>query len=431
MDAFDEILQPTLGALDDSLLRHMPACAYRDYCRWALSARNPVREQWLHLMGIPQLVRLTSELLDGTTTRGWEHLVRSTLPMNVYQLYEIVSDNLAIGLAATPRDATRSLQRSVLLGFNDAVIQRLSGSGKAAAELLEPIRAAADRISVFEQSLSPDKHRAVVSAYLAQAPGIALEDLEHSLWPNLVANLEACAQLAARMDEHEVGPIFRRSLINRYRGVSALIDDPWMTFSRTVQVGIDTILVEATLIYYVGVLAEEIHSYPRFGDAVAGGTVTEALYHAALALRLLNDAGTSLLTGAGEQRAELVRVLEDTFNGDRAACGQMAALLRASAPSVGPAMTRIQKDIVHGEFNLVVHGLQEVHPQQGIPLLGQRLARLSRLYGEAKALLQVHLDSMNRCLGDGTIGRVIDRFVVFHENLYAHKYHERSGEYAI
>jgi len=431
METFEEILHPTLSALDDSLLRHMPACGYRDYCRWALSARNPAREQWLRLMGISQLVRLTAELLRGTTDQGWEHLVQSTLPMNVYQIYEIITDNVAIGLATAPRDATHSLQRGVLLGFNSAMIQRLDGNRQAAADLLDSIREDAGRISAFEQSLSPARHRAAALAYLAQAAGVTLEDLERSLWPSLVANVEACAQLAARMDPRKVGPALRRSLINRYQGVSLLADDPSMTFSRMVRVGVDTILVEATLIYYVGVLAEEIYSYPQFGGAVADGTVTEALYHAAMALRLLNDAGTSLLARADEQRTAFVQVLEDTFARDRTACSRMAALLQASAGSAGPAMTRIHKDLVHGELNLVIHGLHDMHPQQGIPVLARRLAHLSRLYAETKDLLQAHLDSMSRHLGDDTIGKLIHRFVVFHENLYAHQYHEEAGEYAI
>src|SRR4051812_3038170 len=95
-----QILENTLAALETSLAEYMPDCAYRDFYQWALSASNPLGTTWLEALGVYQTTHLTFELLDGIISdEAWDVLVPYISPMNTYLAYEVVSDNLAIGLA--------------------------------------------------------------------------------------------------------------------------------------------------------------------------------------------------------------------------------------------------------------------------------------------------------------------------------------------
>jgi hypothetical protein len=82
----------------------MPSSAYRDFYLWALSSENPHRQTFLEVNGITQLVKLTITLLDGLVdSQDWPQLAEASILMSTYQIYEIVSDNLAIGLGLRPK----------------------------------------------------------------------------------------------------------------------------------------------------------------------------------------------------------------------------------------------------------------------------------------------------------------------------------------
>src|SRR4051794_34988851 len=127
---FKRMLAETVAAFETSLLRDVPESAYRDFCEWALSARNPRSLEWMQSLGITQLVHLTSKLFEGLLDEPeWMRLLDYARSMNVYQLYEIVSDNLAIGLARpAPDDAAQQARHRLLRAFNAVTIQRLEGS---------------------------------------------------------------------------------------------------------------------------------------------------------------------------------------------------------------------------------------------------------------------------------------------------------------
>ncbi len=95
-----ETLEITVAGLEHSLIGHLPHCAYQDYCAWAVSEANPQRETWLHVMGIPQFVSLTLNLFEGVIPEPYmAAMLKVSVPVNVYLMYEVVSDDLAIGLA--------------------------------------------------------------------------------------------------------------------------------------------------------------------------------------------------------------------------------------------------------------------------------------------------------------------------------------------
>jgi hypothetical protein len=73
-----------------------------------------------------------------------------------------------------------------------------------------------------------------------QLHGGALADLEYAFWPQLVATIESCKELADSMPHQ---PALRVGLINRYRAVTALLDDEFASVSRHLCAGADAILL--------------------------------------------------------------------------------------------------------------------------------------------------------------------------------------------
>jgi hypothetical protein len=430
-DRFTKALHLSVQGLRNSIQQHMPDCAYRDFCLWILSAEEPVRMRWLDTMGVPQLVRLTLSLLDGLLQEHhWEPLMDAMLPINTYLTYEVISDNLALGLARPgPADKTPALRREVLLAFNSAMVERLRGGGVPARELLEPQRSATERISAFEQSLSPAKHRSLAQLYLAQHRHVLPTALEHAVWPGLLANIETCVDMARAMEGHAIHPLLVRGLINRYQGCNALLEDAGMAFPRRVHIGVDTILVEPTLFYYAGVLGERLYALEHFRQVVEDGTLAEAAYYAARQVRLLNDLGPTLVTQTDEQRKALLQALKNAARAEPS--HTLSRLLLDSTARLGPVLTRIQKDLEHGEFNLVLHGLMDMPALQALPLFEQKLAQCAQLYAQGGQRLRSALGALSATLEHDGISQTIGRFVFFHEKLYANQYNEQSGEYAV
>ncbi len=425
-----ETLEITVAGLEHSLIGHLPHCAYQDYCAWAVSEANPQRETWLHVMGIPQFVSLTLNLFEGVIPEPYmAAMLKVSVPVNVYLMYEVVSDDLAIGLARRcPDDPIYERQHRLLREFNRAAVKRLIGSTLPTEYLLEPVRALAEQISGFEQSLVPEKHRAMVRGYLAAAAGrVAASDVEYSLWPRLIANVETCVQVARLVEDLRIGPVVREGLIRRYLAVDSLLDNPVVPLTRRLGIGADAILVVPTLAYYIGVLAEQVMPLEGLGVVIADGSLEAVLNQAALLVRLLNDVGPRLLLDP-EQPAAFVSGLKARLNGHNPS---LAMLLMENLEQFRPLMTRLHKDLFHGEFNVSLDGLADRAAAQALANFETRLVALGAVYRTESQRLARSLDVLAACLGDETVSRLIGRFVSFHEALYASAHTDEAGEYTV
>ncbi len=430
---YQRLLAITLAGLKASLHRHMPTGDYRDFYLWAISAENPHQDVYLQAVGITQLVKLTVTLLEGLADEDeWHCLLNHTVPMNVYQIYEIVSDNLAIGLAAPSNgNAVHRLRRDLLCKFNNAMVERLNGAPRPAEQLLGPLQPAARHISLFEQSLTWRKHRVFAEAYLSHGNGSSLNDLDYALWPLLVANVEACADLAQSVNTCQLGHLLRAGLTSRYQAVNRLLRGESLTLPQLAKVGTHAILVIPTLAYYVAVLAEIIQPMNYFPRIVADGMLADALYDAALVVRLLNDLGTELLTQVAGERAALLERLEMRYYACPAAAQTVTSLLVGAAPEFG-LLTRVHKDILFGEFNVVLHNLANSQTvPEALSIFGHSLDYFSQLYANRYTRLVETLALISERLGDERVSQLVFRFVRFHQELYGNVYSTSVGEYAI
>ena len=425
------ILTTTIAHTTASLREYLSPGTLRDYYLWGLDPECPYRDQFLQITGISQLVKMTVMLLDGLLDdREWERLAPYCAFMNSYQILEIVSDNLAIGLARPiPHDTTITERRTLLRMFNQAMIDRLRGDKRPAQEVLADLRSPAQRISLFAQSLAPHEQRQLAEEY-ARGHGGDLAAIEHGVWPLLVANMETCTALATLVDDCLAGPLVRDGLIRRYNGVNQLLDSQAMPLDRRVEIGTDTILVVPTLAYYVAVLAEIIRPQSALANLIADGTLGRALHDAALIVRLLNDLGTALLTLGPTERAELVSDLGLRYDADPAGPATVLDVLLRAAPQT-TLLTRLEKDIVFGEFNIGLHALLDHSVPKALAIFGEHLDWLGQLFGAHLTRLTGELQTIGARLEDGFISEMISRFVRFHTLLYSQPHATHAGEYAV
>lgn len=418
-----QTLDASVTGFESSVRRHMPASPYRDYCLWAMSSDNPRRDDYLQTVGIIQLVNLTVMLLDDLIgDDDWEELTDLSVVMNAYLIHEAASDNLANGLRnIQPRDTTFRLRKNTLYTFNGVMLKCLDNDDRQSAiELLESIKAAARRISNFEEDLKRDKHVHLVQTYLSQRPDVSLDDLEYSTWPNLVANIESCIDFVRATKAYCVGSIIREGLVNRYYAVNKLLKAGNMTLSQLANVGTHSILVMPTLAYYIALLAEVIEPQPRISLLVADGTLGAALYDAALLLRLLNDLGTEVCTLTPEERVALLHQLTSWHHRHSKSTQTIFDVLAGVADEDEPGiLTRLRKDVLLGEFNVGLYSLASANSvSESILAFGRNIDYFVQLYAHHYARLEEKLAIIDACLGTDTISELILRFVKFHERMY-------------
>ncbi|MFG1795388.1 hypothetical protein [Nocardia sp. NPDC049149] len=415
----------TQAALLDQLDRYLPDPDYRAYFRWALSEQNPQRALFTRIIALTQLGNLTAAMLaDLPGPDDWPTLVRHAIPVNVYQVFEVVSDNLGIGLALVAPDEP-SETRDLLLHFNAVAAADLrTPTKRPAVELLAPLRARSERISAFTQSLRPDEHARIVDAY-ADSTGHASARLERSVWSGLVANLESGRDVLSAIAGTSAEPQVRAQTIERYRAVDRTLRESRLGRDDLVDICRNAILVTPTLGYFAAVFGELSHLDSGYLAAVADGSLFAAFDTAAVLVRLLNDIGTPLLQMSRDQRHVLLSELLLRYPADTV----ITVLAKAIEE---PALNRFRKDLAHGEFNVCLHPLLRVDDlDEGLTELTDGLDHFAELYARRSTLLDQQLAELGQRLHDGRILEVTRRFVDFHRRLYTHRYDTLAGDYAI
>jgi len=431
MSLHDEIAKATIESVRSSLMRHMPPSPQKNYYLWGISNSNPHREDFLQMVGIYQLINLSVQMIGDLI----EEVDRQTVAqycgrINAYFLYEIVSDNLANGLSSLcVIDQNASNRRDILHAFNHVMTTRLKGEHNATAELLKPIEGLTQSISSFAQSLNPRKHQTCISAYLAQHPDVKQEEIEYGVWPMLVANIESCYELAEYMSHFQVGDLLQQGFVDRYQGVTNTIQvDHGLPLGELVRMGTHTVSVVPVLAYFAGVLTEIIRAEPRLYSIIQDGTLADALNTSAVIVRLVNDVGM-LLTLSQAERKNVMNQLWDHYHNNKSDIDAIDHLLM-SAPDEYTMLTRLQKDLLHGEFNICLHNLAYSNSiDEALTLLDNNLANLSELYYRSQTHLHDLLASIDRRMTNRTLSNLIAGFVRFHEMIYAEPYNSTIGEY--
>ncbi|WP_157545681.1 hypothetical protein [Hamadaea tsunoensis] len=429
-----QLQEATCEAITTAVRRYLPAGAYRDFTLWAFSPANPRRQDYLQVTGLTQLVTMNVTLLSGLVEHDdWADVERYLALMNAYQFFETISDNVAMGLGS-PRLAETGRERLELVtALNRAMIGALA-PGRATPALLllsGAPRAAAERVSAFDQSLASAKYAGIAEEYARHGAGITSGEIEFGLWGALVTNVETCRDIAEAMASRPVGPLLRDGLSSRYRAVDRSLRAASLSRMELATLGAHSILVMPTLAYGIGVLADATTGTDLAG-VLADGTLTDVLFDAALLVRLQNDVGTRLLRMATAQQDALLHRLarQAADTGRTTVADAFALLVEAAVTEV--SLTRLEKDIVNDEFNIALWNARRAGDAAGaLRALGESLAYFAVLYTQHSGRLASGLGWLDERLGDRRISTVVERFVRFHERMYAHRYTEAIGEYAI
>ncbi|MEL7433061.1 MAG: hypothetical protein AAFN11_03865 [Chloroflexota bacterium] len=427
-----QIFDVTTQRFVQSLQHRTPTGSFRDFQLWGISDKNPQRDIWVQILGIPQLTALTRKLLDGILTDDeWAQMSEYIAIMNAYLLHETVSDNIAIGMYYhNAHGDTADLRMQVIASFNDATISLLeSANSDQTEQLLMSVQPHAERISRFQHSLTETEMRHFATLYrkMSATPHIA-KDLEFNPLPSLWTNMYTCHDVAVWSTELACADLVKRGLVWRYASVNRQLRDlSNLTVADLVETGAHSILVMPVLAYYIGVIAEVIKPNEAFADVLADNSLETALYDAALLVRLLNDLGTGLLTQQTE-RALLHQQLLKQVSKPRTRTF-IQALEAVAKQNV--ALTRLNKDIQHGEFNVVLAKMIDVTASKvAVEEFMQLLDQFATIYDTHYNRMLSLSAGLSERLGTDFASQLIIRFVKFHEKIYSQRFDTQDGDYA-
>jgi hypothetical protein len=434
-----QLQQGTCETIATAVRQHLPASGYREFVLWALSTDNPRRSDYLQMTGLTQLVTMNMTLLGGLIEADAWPTVRGHLElMNAYQFFETITDNVAMGLGSPTLTGPAVERLEVVTALNRAMLQALTPRHSEPAVLLlsGAPRQAARRASAFDLSLVTAKYADMAEEYARHQIHVGAEpdvpDIEYGLWAALVANVETCRSVAEALDATPVGALVRDGLLSRYRAVDRSLRGQSLSRMELAMLGAHTILVIPTLAYGMGVLAIAGATIPELQAVLADGMLADVLFDASLLVRLQNDVGTRLLTMPPlEQRALIQRLNRRAVDRQKVDAYDAMTLLAEEAEHE-IALTRVHKDILKEEFNVVLwHARRAADAGSALSAFADSLDYMSVLYAHHMIRLQNGLKALDERLGDRRMTTVIERFVRFHERMYSHRFTERTGEYAI
>ena len=423
------LVQATVEKIKTSLMQHMPAGVQRDFYLWGISPANPNRDEFLQLIGMNQVINLASHILGPMVKPDdWQTLAEYSGLIHAYFMYELVSDDLAIGLSLLPnRDALIQTRKDILHSFNGAMVKRLSGVPNHSSELLEFIQPSTLNIDGYNQASANEKYVKHFQQFVKTQSHLTSESFE--LWPILVANVEACNALVEATECLEISPIIRQGFINRYASVSQSLDAHInMTLEELTSIGTHTVSVIPVLAYYIGVLTEVIDPQPEIKGVIEDGTLEDALATAATIIRILNDMGVVATYSTGK-RTSLIHSLWKASENKPMNVQSITQLLCHVANKT-EALTRFQKDILYGEFNICLHNLAYTESiEYGISIFGENLTYFAQLYRHSQMHLRDVLAGLDRRLKNNAVSNLINGFINFHEQIYTHRFDTTAGEY--
>lgn len=431
MTFHNRLKQVTLEKIRHSLIQHMPEGPQQDFYLWGLSSDNPAQDDFLQMVGMNQIINLSTRILQPLVQlEDWERIAEYSGMLHAYFMYELVSDDLAVGLSLVhSKDPSIQLRKDILHSFNGAMVKRLSGVPDSSAAMLEYIHPSTIQIDGYNQTSIHDKYTKQFSNYRSAITQMTGNELKFELWPVLVANIETCKELVDMVDQLQVGPIIRQGFINRYASVSQSLEAHLnMTLEELTNIGTHTVSVIPVLAYLTGVLAEELYPQEQIRSIIEDGLLEDALTSAAIITRLLNDIGV-VATYATGKRTSLIHSLWKSYESKPLNVHTITQLLCHVAKK-NEALTRFEKDITYGEFNICLHNLAYTESiEYGISVFSENLTYFAQLYRQAQIQLRDQLATINRRMQTKAISNLIVGFVNFHEHIYAHPFDTAAGEY--
>lgn len=383
----------------------------------------------MHLVGMSSTHAMTEiVLLDSLDQSIAHYLLQKSPVMNAYQTFEIVSDDLALGLGMDPEadDSSKRRRRRLVTRFNEVAVRSLSKMTPPSPSLLGELRSSAEQIDFLSIMLNGPAYSRLVDAYADECGQKVHTHVSASLWPMLVGNIAAARDVLSAVKGLGLASEVKRDLLARYTAVNQLVrdDNPVTGLTRRLDISADAILVAATLGYYFAFLLDREEYRTTDADKVRP-MLRRALTDCARMVRLLNDIGPSLLK-ARTCRDDLVRRITAAAAGTQARFDE--TLINVCTDDV--TSTRLEKDLAHGETNLFLAWLHLLPAPQAAPHFVHRLNFYSNTYRQSARSLHQTCKEIDHITGRSDISIILLRFLELHERLYANSFKESTGEYS-
>ncbi|MEM1244136.1 MAG: hypothetical protein AAGG80_04875, partial [Pseudomonadota bacterium] len=394
---------------------------------------NPHQESYLRMLGVAGSIELELKLFQPLLeTHQFQKLKPFISLLNAYFAFETLSDNLAVGLARckTPTPF-QQMQKQIILAFNQKMLKKILSNTNSAGELLTKERNKIAHISLNHQSLAPRQMQIFIDDYEKNYAVKHSDEFEYSFFNILILNISTCLML---LDSLKTSPLYlslKHSLMRRYISVSKIIDHSQQaTRVELAAWGRDSILVVPTYMHCIGAL-DLVEPNPNFSQSINNGLLNAAMQDGALCTRLLNDIGTHLLKADASQRQELFTCWRNIIPKNTQDVFTKIQHL-AEHPDYHECLSRIRKDLNHGEFNVCLDNLaSQSTSENNLEIFFKNIDYYADLYQAIRHKLHNNLTYLNDLLDNDQISTIIGNFVKFHEYKYSFDYESMQGEYAI
>ncbi len=431
--SYESFLSATIEHIKALIKQHITPSNYKNFLLWLLKDDNPHRNNYLQMTGVNKMVELDVALLSGLFDDAIQQSIASYLGrLNAYFFFEVVSDNLAIGLSSREKlSSSAQMRREILLHFNTIMQQKLMGDETKTSILLSKQADNIKAISSHEQSLATTAIRRIAASYVAENPGSSLDELDYSILNYLILNIEACVNLSPSIRQSIIHTKLNEQLKNRYFAVNVLLQDKGLSdLSVLADYGKATILVIATLIYIIAAI-DNIEPIPHLNEILTNGTLLNSIADAASIVRMDNDIGTKLLASSEEYKIKLKGKLLELSQQSPSRTLTELLLNIAQTQEFSRILSRIRKDIVNNEFNISLANIQNLDTKSAIAVFCNNLEFFTQLNQHKHQNLSLTLKNIDQTLKSNKIGLLILRMVKFHEQLYSEDFDNNKGEYAI
>lgn len=430
-----EFLRQAGSQIAQAVDKSLPQGVVKNFMLWMLDNNNPSQESYLRMLGVAGSVELELKLLENILEPSIiKEMAYYISILNAYFGFETLSDNLGVGLSPIRqrKTLTQQAQKEVLLKFNKIMIKKIKGFPKKSANLLADSENLIKKISVNKTTLSPEQMHNFCKKYCEYNHNVDSSKLEYSFLSILILNIETCLQLLNSLQKNPIYWLLKDSVIGRYAAVNRIvIASSSLSLKKLAELGLKSILTIPTLAYCVGAL-EEVKPNKAFKKVIESGLVHDCMADAALLTRLLNDIGTHLLEMHHEERNHCYQQYKNylgTHNDDSI----FSYLLRLSKrKEFMVSLTRIRKDLKHGEFNICLDKLQHDKPlTESFVQFCKTIDYYAKLYQKHYQTMLKNLSELSDRLNDEYASKIIYNFVYFHQIKYSQAFDSMEGDYAI
>lgn len=427
------IVQSTVNNIRALIEDTLPQTAAQHFLLWILAPDNKHREDYLQITGILKIAELSAFLLYDLFDSSFQEKISFYLgALNCYFFFEIVSDNLAIGLAGNQK-SNRQMQ-SALYIFNEIMQQKLLGDDRETCLLISPMADKIRHFSIFDQSLFPSELLKLFKLYNQNHVNVNDQNLQYNLLDYLILNIEACLKVTQYTKDPLIKPILVKSFCSRYAANSALLRlDKATSLELLIDYGTQTILIIPVLLYILSSI-NNIMMYPNWQNLMQSGLLYKAIETASRLIRIVNDIGTQLINSTQDELKAFQRQFIDHCQ-NAGQNGKFSFLHLLSSFSENERfadnLTRIRKDIKYNEFNICLDNVRFIKDgKESCDLFFNNLKVCCEIYKQQRLQLLLLLEEIDNQVRNENISLPILRIVEYHEKLYENSFENSSGEFA-